>query len=278
MLGLVVNGRLRYEDAQGNVITSVNVPAGARNATFRVRPEGVLLSTNVPVTVTEQVSAVSVSSTLTVLPSVFSGGVVLQPTTVASGNRSNGTLNLNGTCPAGGRRRQSARQPEHRGLPQRRGADREQRGLPRRRADGGIPVTTPSLGFNETQTVTVVAEMAVSGFSTTAQLTIRGPAKPKEKDKNEKAEIKEQGEKVQLEKALPQENIAVQPSPGSGEVSTSGPCRRRRMRGRERAWRHPQRPRRRCRRRRGGPSSRRRGVTTARRRPSPPSPSPSPSP
>jgi hypothetical protein len=83
----------------------------------------------------------------------------------------------------------------------------------------GFQVTTPSLGFNETQTVTVVAEMAVSGFTASAQLTIRGPAKPpkeKEKEKNEKLEIKERGEKVQLEKALPQENIAVQPSPRLG--------------------------------------------------------------
>ncbi len=217
VLGLVVNGRLRYEDAQGNVITSVNVPAGARNATFRVRPEGVLLSTNVPVTVTEQVSGVSVSSTLTVLPSVFSGGVVLQPTTVASGTRSNGTLNLNGPAPREGAVANLRANPNIVGFLNAGGQTVSSVVFPAAGQTVGFQVTTPSLGFNETQTVTVVAEMAVSGFTTTAQLTIRGPAKPpKEKDKNEKAEIKERGEKVQLEKALPQENIAVQPSPRLG--------------------------------------------------------------
>ena len=188
MLGLVVNGRLRYEDAQGNVITSVNVPAGARNATFRVRPEGVLLSTSVPVTVTEQVSGVSVSSTLTVLPSVFSGGVVLQPTTVASGSRSNGTLNLNGPAPREGAVANLRANPNIVGFLNAGGQTVSSVVFPAAGQTVGFQVTTPSLGFNETQTVTVVAEMAVSGFTTTAQLTIRGPAKPpKEKEKNEKA-------------------------------------------------------------------------------------------
>ena len=280
VLGLVVNGRLRYEDAQGNVITSLNVPAGARNATFRVRPEGVLLSTNVPVTVTEPVSGTSFSSTLNVLalrlqrgrrPPAHDRRQWLPLQRHAEPQRSR---------PAGGRRRQSARLAGHRGLPQRRGAGRERRRLPRRGADGRVP-----------------GHHALSGVQRDPDGDHRGgdgrlrvyrarrssrsgarPSRPRRRTRTRRRRSRSGGRRSSWRRPSRRSRSPSQRSPGSAPRSASRPLRRRPRRPQAM---HP-RARRPRRRRKGGPSSRLRDGTVARRPPSAalsePLPEPAPEP
>jgi hypothetical protein len=79
---------------------SVTVPAGATSATFTVTTSAVATSTTVTISASYG-SGTPQTASLNVMPPMLSS-LSLSPTTVTGGNRSTGTLTLNGPAPSGG--------------------------------------------------------------------------------------------------------------------------------------------------------------------------------
>jgi len=78
---------------------TVTVATGATTATFTITTSGVATATTATITAT--VESVSASATLTIIPAVLTS-VTMNPTSVAGGVSSTGTVTLNGPAPAGG--------------------------------------------------------------------------------------------------------------------------------------------------------------------------------
>jgi hypothetical protein len=92
-------GQLTVATSRRMVPTSVKVQAGATTATFPVNTNTVTTSILETITGTFGTSS---AATLTVSPPLTLASVTMNPTSVAGGNPSTGTLTLNGPAPTGG--------------------------------------------------------------------------------------------------------------------------------------------------------------------------------
>jgi hypothetical protein len=191
VIDLAVPQRLTVTDLQGVPTTTLVVAGGARTATFRVVPEGLLVRTGLAVGATLRVGGATSSGALIVTASLVAG-LGLNPTTVLGGNVSNGVVTLTGPAPREGAVIQLSANPGVVSFRNTAGAIVGSVIVPAGQFSVGFQVATQVLDTGEVQNVTIFG--AIAGQSSASQnLTVRGPSKSPIK---ENKDIRDSGNKL----------------------------------------------------------------------------------